>query len=274
MPIHVGALQAVEDVGVEVSSYLGTSAGAIVAALAADGMKAREMWSLVRTLDFSKFVKRTWPEVVANFFFGRGLVSGAYRHDFFRELFGIKTMADLRNLKVFGHSLARRRWVEISATSYPGMPVALALQISTAIPILFSPVGIGKVSRKTKREFDRDWLVDGGVSKNFPVDRAGRRFVGHLIDSPEGPDWQDISVRSLFRETFSQLVGANAEESIRNASPNGLVVRSTYRKSVTDFSVSAQEKENMFDLGYAGMSESLKIWLKEECYDKRPAEAR
>lgn len=41
--VHVGALQALEDRGVQFAGVAGTSAGAIVAALAATGFKAREL---------------------------------------------------------------------------------------------------------------------------------------------------------------------------------------------------------------------------------------
>jgi predicted acylesterase/phospholipase RssA len=66
-----------------------------------------------------------------------------------------------KHLIVTGADLTAAKTVYYSVSTTPDMPVWLAVRISTAIPLVFTPV----IDAKTGHV-----LVDGGVFDNFPVD--------------------------------------------------------------------------------------------------------
>ena len=67
---HVGALQAIERLGLRVVEVSGSSIGAFVAALVAAGYSAGEIAQLGTTLRRRDFLRYAWPErrIVANLF--------------------------------------------------------------------------------------------------------------------------------------------------------------------------------------------------------------
>ncbi len=51
-PVHIGALQAIEDSGTPILGYSGTSGGAIVAAAAACGVSGQELLEIAEKMHF------------------------------------------------------------------------------------------------------------------------------------------------------------------------------------------------------------------------------
>lgn len=155
--------------------YAGVSAGAIVTAALACGIEVKEVVYFLKTrgvlgylFDFSK----------NNF----GLLRGEKCYEVFKDFFGEKRIEDLK------------RPLYIGATDFStGERIVLnkglvvdAVIASISVPVLFEPFYHKEEGR---------WLVDGGLSQNFPLDIAIEKYEGETIfgvnvvdlkDKPEG----------------------------------------------------------------------------------------
>jgi NTE family protein len=145
---HIGVVHALEEKGIPIDAVAGTSMGAMVGALVAQGFRAREIQDRMRrhVVDNNPVGHYTLPLV--SFVSGRRLTrmfkdacQDAKVEDLWRSFFCVST--DLAS----GSPVVHRSG-----------PLWRALRASTAIPGLFSPVlGDGKV------------LVDGGLVDNMPT---------------------------------------------------------------------------------------------------------
>ena len=140
---HVGVLEAIEESGLDVQVVTGTSVGALVGALWASGMKAREIHALGRESDWESSRSR---ERLERLFAGRSI-----------ERFPRRFAAVATNL-----SNGHRRLLAAGSA-------ALAVQASSAAPLLQKPVWIGG-----------ERLADGALVEPVPVVAArdlGADFV-------------------------------------------------------------------------------------------------
>ena len=154
---HIGVLQELEARGLRVDVVAGTSVGAVVGALWARGMGADEIASLSRGSDWEEAgeFSPTW----------QGLYSSRGLQTQMRKLLGDRPIQAWP--KRFGAvatdlSTGRRRLL----TTGDG---ALAVQASSAVPVMFSPVSVNGES-----------LVDGALVEPVPIIAArdlGADFV-------------------------------------------------------------------------------------------------
>ncbi len=158
---HLGVLKELEKEGREYDFFVGVSAGSIVCAMKAFGMTTTEI------LDFAMETN----------FFEMGL-------DFSRSNFGLlggdKFMKTL--IKIFGDTRIEdlKYPLFIGATDFnTGERIILtqgeivdALRASCGVPVLFKPF---------YHEEQERWLVDGGLTQNFPLDIALEHYTGDLI---------------------------------------------------------------------------------------------
>ncbi|MFD4467900.1 patatin-like phospholipase family protein [Rhodococcus sp. NPDC058505] len=188
----VGAVDALAEAGYSFPRIAGSSAGAIVAALAAALQRAGEPLTALREIiagiDYRKFEDTTLlgkiPLVggVLSLVTTDGVYQGDYLEKFLGGILddlGVRTFGDLRTgdvserhgwaLVVAATDLSRRRLVRIP-WDLPGygvdadeFPVARAVRASSAIPFLFAPVRVRGAT----------W-VDGGLLANFPIDLFDR----------------------------------------------------------------------------------------------------
>jgi NTE family protein len=177
----VGALKELLEAGYVPCRVAGTSAGAIVGALTAAGMKADDMVTLMQELDYTKFRdegfidKLGLPGKAASFVFEKGLYEGAYLRDWLAaqlEKLGVRTFADLKltepwaedlppeqryKLVVIASDVSRGRMVRLpwDYADYGLDPdeqsVADAVRASMSIPFFYEPVNL-----------QGRYLVDGG----------------------------------------------------------------------------------------------------------------
>lgn len=185
-----GAVQRLQDLGVEVVAIAGVSAGAIVAALVAARRDRLPLWDLIRkTLPGSKIPlsRRLMPwRRPYGMYGGSELV-----REFERRLvpaFGVARMP----LAILTAQLGVGQ-VWWSSWLTPEEEIARTVRASMAVPGLFTPVLL-----------DGHWHVDGGLASNFPLDDVpwpqhlrgeavlglkvnalgggGRRSLGGLLD--------------------------------------------------------------------------------------------
>jgi NTE family protein len=178
-----GAVCALQAAGYRFQRVAGISAGAVIAALVAAGYAHHELQRIVWGLDFSRFRDSSG--------FGRvpivgpawrlatqlGIYDGDALLVLMRELLaakGVVTFGDLHaapdggpRLQLLAADVTRGRMIVLPDDA-PGygvaaddLEVALAVRMSTSLPLLFRPVRFGPVGA-------RSLVVDGGVLMGLP----------------------------------------------------------------------------------------------------------
>lgn len=211
---HVGAITLLQERGYTFQRVAGTSAGAIVGALAAAGATSARLRGLMDVLDYRKVPDRGGIDRVP--LVGRALSllleEGIHEGDYVREFLGnalaelgVETFGDLRDERP-GSSLPDDQCYRLVVTAtdvtrgelirlpwdyrsrYGLDPdqqlVADAVRASMSIPFFFEPV------RLRAAQGEVSTLVDGGVLSNFPID---------VFDRTDGrePRWPTFGVKLL-----------------------------------------------------------------------------
>ena len=192
---HIGAIKLLEEVGIKPDYITGTSMGSIVGALYAMGYSVEEMQQISDTTN--------WDEVLSNTVSLKKITVAekAYYGTFLTELDVGKTGVSLPGGLIEGQNLLET----LSALTQPvhgiqnfldfpipftcvatdivnGIPVAItsgdittAIRASMAIPTVFTPV-----------EYDSLLLIDGGWTRNLPVQEAKNMGADIIISVDVG----------------------------------------------------------------------------------------
>jgi len=190
----VGALSALEEAGFEPARVAGTSAGAVVGALLAAGLRGPDLRVAMQELDYRRFEDPSPAHRVPflgkslSLLVGKGVYHGRYLSSWLGRLLadrGVRTFGDLRVDDDQGTSLPPgRRYrlvvttVDVTRGTLVRLPwdyhrygldpdeqlVADAVRASASVPFFFEPVPLQDSTGHTSL------LMDGGVVADFPVD--------------------------------------------------------------------------------------------------------
>jgi NTE family protein len=282
----VGAVDALTQSGYRFPRVAGSSAGAVVASLVAALQVAGEPLSrladVMRTIDYPKFLDRSFVGRVPVVGGGLSLLmsDGVYRGAYLERLIagllgdlGVRTFGDLRtgeepeqfawSLVVTASDLSRRRLVRIpwDLGSYgiepDAFPVARAVHASSAIPYVFEPVRVAGAT----------W-VDGGLLSDFPVE---------LFDRPD-PRWPTFGIRLSARPGIPPThpvhgpvsLGIAAIETLMSNQDNAYIddpctVRRTIfvpanEVSPIDFDITTEQREALYQRGLQAGQQFLRTW--------------
>lgn len=147
--IHIGLLKVLEERNIQYSAVSDTSMGAIVAVMAASGMKAEDILDAFIGLEMGSRVKR-WRMVTDAFQKGLNPL-----YDRLSEVVGVKDFSDLK-MPCYLTASELRAGEPVIFSEGDALHAALA---SASIPLIFSPY-----------EQNDHLFVDGGLFNNFPVD--------------------------------------------------------------------------------------------------------
>ncbi len=144
---HLGVFQALEEKGIRPDIISAVSAGAIVAALYADGRTPREILKAITSRKLLYYLQFSLVK--------KGLMQMTGFEKSLKELLSASRIEDLKiPMIIYTVNLNRAEYTGFSSGEL--IPV---IKASCSLPILFPPVQI-----------DDDYHVDGGVINNFPID--------------------------------------------------------------------------------------------------------
>ena len=158
---HIGVLKVLEEYGIYPDIIAGTSMGAVIGALYADGFNASEIEQLVSQLDWKRLVLLTDITLpVSGLFQGRRVIS------LLKSILGDSTFSQLKC-----------DFASVAADIMTGEQVVLhdgslveAIRASISLPGIFSPVRI-----------NGRYLVDGGLVNVVPVSVCRERGAEYVI---------------------------------------------------------------------------------------------
>lgn len=218
----VGALEVLEQRGYRFNRVAGTSAGAIVGALIAAGVPAKDLVSIIGSIHYPDF--RDGGRI-CRFRLGQLLVlllhKGIYRGDHLREW--LQEQLDRENVRTFGNLQhidverqpkpqdAYKLMVTASDISHgrlrllprdyhhfgrdrDSQSVVDAVRASMSFPFFYRPVCWRTVTGQ------RVWLVDGGMLSNFPI-------TVFDVDKHLRPRWPTLGIKLSSRTEVLQGTG-------------------------------------------------------------------
>lgn len=210
-----GALEMLEKHGILkcIKRMSGSSAGAGIICLLAVGYKPKEMTDIFAELDVSRFLDGSlgYLGYIYRMYNHGGLFHGDDMYKWFGDTLSKKTNGDPDitfqevydqfglDLVITGTCVNKRETHYYRRVSNPDMPIRSAVSISSRIPLVFKPI-----------RWKGDWLVDGGISNNYPIWIFD---TGKTYNSKEGKVVRDRTVKLNEKTLGLSVLSKNEEES-------------------------------------------------------------
>ena len=291
----VGAVAVLEERGYEFNRIAGTSAGSIVGALLAAGMRAVDLVEIMRSIDYTRFQDKG-PEDrfpggrLYSLLSQQGIYEGAYLTKWLAEILesrGVRIFDDLSypdagtmlppeqrfRLVVMASDVStgrlRRLPWDYPALGYePGeMRVVDAVRASMSIPFFYEPVKLR--NPKTEEEI---WMVDGGLLSNFPVEVFDREHgnpprwptFGIKLSARRGSQAIRFKLDSTFDLARSMISTMNSFHDQMHIDDPGVLARTIFIDTLgvksTDFGLGRETADRLFENGRAAAEAFLSGW--------------
>jgi NTE family protein len=290
----VGAIAVLEEHGFSFVHVAGTSAGAIVGALVAAGIPAKELHELLCGVDWTRFRDGGWldhlgvPGKTISALASQGIYTGEYLTTWLGGLLaehGVVHFADLRTTEA-DSTLPPHHWYRLVVMTsdvsqgelrrlpwdYPRyglepdqVRVVDAVRASMAIPFFYAPVKV-----QDKIAGTESWLVDGGLLSNFPVD---------VFDRSDGqpPRWPTVGIKlsaqpgslrgvrneivgsaSLTRAMLQTMMGSHDQLVLDDPAVLARTITvDTMKVRATDFEIDSTTQDQLYENGRRAATEFL-----------------
>ena len=282
---YVGALEVLEEYGFGFDHFVGTSAGAITAALLASGYATGELGIVLKKTDFESFKDSWLPVALLRLLLKKGLYRGqifkVWMEDLLRRKF--PEFQHSSEIKIrFNHIASRGKRLTVFASSRghrfiafdsgvitsslspansQAYGVAFACRCSMAIPYFFTPESI-----------EGNLVFDGGLQNNYPVSALlehdpkvarSKDFIGLYL----GPKNDVADLRLALLELFSIWQDGSNQADL-NEFPDRTIVIDPRPVQTTDFSLSEKDICFLIAEGRASALGWLHHWSDQ---DRKPS---
>ena len=237
----------------EIKCFVGTSIGAMLSFLLILGWEIEEMKDFIFNFNFSK-LKGEINSIA--FFQNLGIQDGErfklllinfleiklnVKDITFEELYKLTN----KKLIIIGTNLSKAEEVVFNYKTTPHFSVILALRISTAVPIIFSPV-----------VHENEKYVDGGIVNNFPINHCSKKStIGFYIKNAK-EDLNIDSLKKLINSVLSITADTISEKNIKKYFNNVIQINNP-QYVPTDFDITLEDKKKIIDLGYESIDNFL-----------------
>jgi NTE family protein len=218
---YAGVFSVLEEKGIlpQIEKVGGSSAGSIAGMLISIGYTADEIDSLMMELPVQKFNDGKggmWGKY-RRFKNDFGIYKGEVFEKWLQQLVAYKTNKPLltfeelhqlhlqnslyKDFYCTGTNLSKQQLEIFSYMHSPGMPVALAVRISSTVPLYFEPVALDNQLQKIKKSDSTSFVnyyVDGGMLCNYPIcmfDSSEDDIVNPLLSSKVKFNTQTIGIK-------------------------------------------------------------------------------
>jgi NTE family protein len=190
---YAGVFCVLEEKGIlkQIENVAGSSAGSVAGMLVSIGFTAVEIDSLLMELSLEKFNDGKWGLLgkYSRFKSDYGIYKGLAVEKWLQQLVKYKTgnalltfeqlhQLRLSNNKLYkdfyctGTNISKQQLEIFSHLHTPAMPIALAVRISSGVPLYFEPVALDNNFKKVKKSDTASFInyyVDGGMLCNYPI---------------------------------------------------------------------------------------------------------
>lgn len=274
---YIGALQVLEERGIQFKRVAGTSAGAILAAFIAAGFSAQEMEEIFDELNTKTLLDP--PKICIgipflkwiNLYMRFGMYRGNALEKWFQQKLakkGVFTFGDLPNgaLKLIASDLTNGTILvlpddlKLYGVNPSTFPISRALRMSCGLPFFFEPVYL-------KNGYKESVIVDGGVLSNFPLwifDNGNKKrpVLGmKLSNASEATTPQKIdNAIELFEALFSTMKNAHDNRYIARKHEKNIIFIPVDKYNTTQFDIDDETKKKLMTIGEERTIQFLKTW--------------
>lgn len=254
---YIGAIRAMEELGINPNRLAGSSVGSIIASFLAVGYSAEELKDIFIKVNFELFkdisiglgplFALSKGEVFLEWV--RELIEKKYYGDAYKK--GTNpavTFKDIeKNLVIITTNLSNFKCKEFSVQETPDYEIASAVRISCCMPGLMKPI-----------EYNKTLLVDGDLQKSWPMWKLSKNLLTDeeriLEFRLEGNyDTNDISGIDYANAVYSCMT-AMSTSFITNIYANkdkfDYVVLNTGDIVVVDFNINESKRNDLIESGY------------------------
>ena len=230
---QLGAIKALKDHNIEICCYSGTSAGSMVAVLAADGVDPEKVLEEIHSFSFFNIV---------NFNYSLSGLSNLKKIEkSLKKLLSTKNLEDL----AFPTSVVATNLNTGKVMVFEKGDIIEKVLASSSIPVLFAPL-----------KFENQYYIDGGVLMNLPVEPLKEkcdRIIGfNITPVAEKTSEQYNRILNIGLRTFELSIQGNVKTSKASCD---LVIEPEELNSYGIFSF--DKMDEMFDIGYKAIENKL-----------------
>lgn len=257
--ITLGALQHFYDESLlqDITTYVGTSSGAIIGYLLAIGYTPLEVMLEICT---KKIINKL------QFFDIYGMINGAGACSFsvvqehlekmtITKIGTLLTLKDLyekykRVLICTTYNMTKGKSEYLSHETYPNLPCLTALRMTSNLPLIFEPY-----------KYEQSFYIDGVVCDNFPIDvgdRVGKKVLGIFLSSTTQTMEPAMPIFEYIYKLIFVPINDNTQRRLENISSKCKVVRLIVQDTnFFKFNLTTPTMLNMFSFGYRQINDEL-----------------
>lgn len=268
---YVGALKALEELGVSPSNIAGSSVGAVFGGLLSVGYTADELKEIFMQISFELF-KDIHFGFGANFALSKGEIFLDWLRDLIEQKYygedykkgenAPVTFADInKNFIVIATDLTNFKYKEFSKYETPNVEVAYAIRISSTMPGLMTPV-----------EENGAILVDGDLQKSWPLWRLTKHLCPdeervlefRLEGEYEGRGQKTLDFINTVYSCVTSLATDFIIDTYGHRDKFDYVKINTGTVVVVDFNLAKEKRQELMDIGYTQTINYFDILLPDK----------
>ena len=256
LPAHLGVLNALSDLDISFDHIVGVSGGSIISSFYASGLSIEQIKKIALETNYSQFRGFSLYKLIRN----GGLSSGDLFEKWVDDHLTGKTFSELdKQLHVVATDVKSGKPVIFNRELTPDMKVSTAVRFSMSIPLVFSfkPFGDHLMvdgSILSEDALHRNWAQDDTPVMCFRL--RGEHEYDELKTNSYFPIFNYIT---LLIRTFMTTI---SREYINDAFWHNTIVINTGKCSTVDFSMTQEQKLQLFDIGYKTALEIVPIKTK------------
>lgn len=245
-PAYIGALQAIEELGLNVTKVIASSTASIVAGMYLGGASPQAILDKALSLDTRQFRDVSLKSLLT----GYGLCSGRRLEEWIDREFAAATFSkELRiPLEIVATDMMRYRPVIFSAERFPDMKISAAAAASSFVPGVF---GYKKLTYSGKKYALVDGSLMAGVVEGR-LDRQQKVLVIKIMSKRtlKRAENGNLSAKRYFHEMLTFSMHAQEKEFLKGGKWKDTIVIYCAEISPTTFSLPNTEMEFLYEQGY------------------------
>ena len=272
---YVGALRAMDELGVKNKCFVGSSVGSVIGSFYAAGYSPDELEVIVNDINFELFKD-------INFTFSKdfSISKGEHFLEWLREIIEKKyygdayekgqnkpvTFADMpKDIVILATDLNTTEVKVFSKENTPNFEVAMAVRISSSMPGLMKPI-----------PYQGHVLVDGDLSRSWPIWKIvpslfdyDARILEFRLEGSKNRYKLDNTVDFLnsVYTAFSNFASDHIISTYKSRDKFDYIRLDSEEVNITDFNISVERKKELYRSGYKTTIE----FFKNELPQKRKA---
>lgn len=268
---YIGAIQALDELGISIDMIAGSSVGAIFAGLLAVGYDAEEIKTLFLKVNFDLFrdihfglgkafalskgeVFLDWVrEMIEKKFYGENYKKGENPAVKFKDLD--------KNLVIITTDLTNFQCKEFSKTETPDFEIATAIRISSSMPGLMTPI-----------IYENSELVDGDLQKSWPLWKLSNtlysskeRILEFRLEGDYDKDGKNaIDYLNTVYSCVTSIATKGIVQTYGDYDKYDFVTINTGDVLIVDFNLSKEKRVDLMNVGYTQTMDYFKKVLPEK----------